>query len=233
MVLFPSLYPTGAKGLMPSAARKVLLRMRSHHCPCLSPTVSHLIRPRSSGLDSRVASISDRSTRFLGPTAPSGVTQPGVCCECSPPSPSTGRARDREAWREARGENHEHLWSIMRWLQERSNKWLCILRPLSLKPVPEKAAISASHCLCGKEGDKCTQEGQGLGLHPALPACPTEQGPQMPIFIVFLKSFPPHFPSLLPSSSPSLLYFFLPLFSPSLLSLLPSSTQHNITVLVN
>ena len=52
MVLFPSLYPTGAKGLMPSAARKVLLRMSSHHCPCLSPTVSHLIRPRSSGLDS-------------------------------------------------------------------------------------------------------------------------------------------------------------------------------------
>ena len=163
------------------------------------------------------------STRFLGPTAPSAVTQPGVCCECSPPSPPTGRARDREARREARGENHEHLWSIMRCLQERSDKWLCILRPLSLKPVPEKAAISASHCLCGKEGDRCTQE--GLGLRPALPACRTEQGPQMPSFIVFLKSFPPHFPSLLPSSSPSLPPFFLP---PSLLSLpsFPPSFLH-------
>lgn len=72
MVLFPSLYPTGAKGLMPSAARKVLLRMSSHHCPCLSPTVSHLIRPRSSGLDSRVASISDRLRQFSGPPASSG-----------------------------------------------------------------------------------------------------------------------------------------------------------------
>ena len=49
MVLFPSLYTTEAKGLMPSAARKVLLRMSSHQCPCLSPTV-----PWSSGLETLV-----------------------------------------------------------------------------------------------------------------------------------------------------------------------------------
>ena len=67
MVLFPSLYPTEAKGLMPSAARKVLLRMSSHHCPCLSPTV-----PRSSGLETRVASISDRWRQFSGPPTSSG-----------------------------------------------------------------------------------------------------------------------------------------------------------------